>query len=595
MLKKVFFTCIVGTATLIALVILLLPTPNTQANDASLGLNDYDLLIQNATLFINGEYEDDLDVAIKDGYIAKLAENLDASAETTLDGRNSVLVPGLVDAHTHSFANALQEAINFGVTTHFDMFSPSSELSNNRLARQDINNMATDLFSAGMLATVEGGHGTQFGVGIDTVDSQSEVNAWVEQRKNEGSDYIKLVYMSDSVRLNSLDLEISKAIIDAAHEQGLLVVAHISTQSDANDMLKAGIDGLVHQFADSLVKKEFLDLAKASNVFIVPTLSVIASVTGQGDGAAVAAMPTVAPFLSSSGKAQLKSASAHGPIPGFDIDLALTNTRLMHEAGITILAGSDAANPGTAWGISLHQEMAWLNRAGLTPEQVLQAASELVFETFGISSQGKIAVGHRANLLLLNQPVSTSIESTLDIKTIIKNGRIIERRKPETQAGINTEKISTKNLSNFKQSLDGPHGFTWNKTDDSVANGKSQSRISTSDAGLNIYASVKPGFAFPWSGASISSQSPIDLSEMEEIEFIVSGTPGSYRLMIFSDTQTGIPPTQTFQIDNSLSTIRLKLSDFQNAPLDRVTGFAWVAGPGIGEFNFTLDDVKLLK
>ena len=595
MLKKVFFTSIFGTATLIALVILLLPTPSTQANGASSELNEYDLVIQNATVFINGKYQDDLDVAIKDGHIAELANNLDASAATTLDGRNKVLVPGLVDAHTHSFANALQEAINFGVTTHFDMFSPSSELSDNRLAREDINNMATDLFSAGMLATVEGGHGTQFGVGVDTVDNQSEVKAWVEQRKNEGSDYIKLVYMPNSVRLNSLDLETSKAIIDAAHDQDLLAVAHISSQSGANDMLKAGIDGLVHQFADSLAKKEFIDLAKASNIFIVPTLSVIASVTGQGDGTAVAAMPTVAPFLSSTGKAQLQSASAHGPIPGFDIDLALTNTRLMHEAGITILAGSDAANPGTAWGISLHQEMVWLNRAGLTPEEVLQSASELVFEAFGISSQGKIAVGHRANLLLLNRPVSTSIESTLDIKTIIKNGVITQRIKPESQAGTNAEKISTTNLSNFEHSLNGPRGFTWNKTDDSIVNGKSQSRISTSDNGLNIYANVKPGFAFPWSGASISSQSPININEMEEIEFEVSGTPGSYRLMIFSDVQTGIPPTQTFQVDNDVSTIRLKLSDFQNAPLDRITGFAWLAGPGIGEFSFTLDDVKLRK
>ena len=595
MLKKTFFIALFGTIALSALVIFSLPTPDAVKNNTRVDHQTYDLILKNATVFLDGQYKADLDVAIIDGYIIEIDKNIDASAATTLDANNKILIPGFVDAHTHSFANALQEAINFGVTTHFDMFSPSTQLHNNRSAREDNNNIATDLFSAGMLATVEGGHGTQFGLDVETVDQPSQAAAWVAQRKSEGSDYIKLVYIPNNDRFKSLDLDTCKAIINAAHDQGLLAVAHISTQRAAGDMLRAGIDGLVHQFADSLVTQEFLDLAKAANIFMVPTLSVIASVTGQGDGPAVAELHKVAPYLSSSGKAQLQSASAHEAIPGYDLDIALTNTRLMHENGITILAGSDAANPGTAWGISLHQEMALLTKAGIKPEQVLQSASEAVFKAFGIPSQGKIEVGYRANIVVLNKKFGGSFESSLDIDSIIKNGQIIERKNTGSPRNTNVAKLSSTILSDFENSLDGPNGLVWSHTDDSIVNGKSQAQINASPQGLNVYANVEQGFSFPWSGVSVSSKSPIDMSDLKEIEFKIRGTSGTYRLMIFSDVQTGIPPVQTIQVGDSVSTINLKLSDFHNASLDRVTGFAWVAGPNFGEFNFTLDDVKLIK
>ena len=610
MLNRIFWQTLIGTIALVILVIILLPKPQKlpkpekllkpqkEVSDNGTVNNQYDLVIANGSVFIDGRFIDGVNIAIKDGLIVELADKLTEQAALTIDAKDKVVMPSLVDAHTHSFGSALQQAINFGVSSHFDMFSPTTTLNDNKVNRSDLDYMDTDLFSAGMLATVAGGHGTQFGVNVETLAQPDQAKDWVAKRQAEGSDYIKLVYMPSVTHINSLDLATSKAIINAAHDQGLLAVAHIFNQSDAVDMVAAGIDGLVHQFADSAVSQEFLSRAQESNVFVIPTLAVIASISNRKLGATLAEMPLVAPYLSASAKAQLKAGFSTTDIHGFDLDVALSNTRLMHEAGITILAGSDAANPGTSWGVSLHQELNYLMQAGLGPEQALRSASELPFKVFGIKGQGKIEQTYRANLLILNKPLGVSekgvsANSSLDIHTIIKNGKIVKRKRQEKSEETTNKPLLTPVLSNFEYGLQGPNVLTWQATDDSIMNGGSQAEIDNSSAALNVAAKVKAGFPYPWAGASIMSSSPIDLSQYAEIEFEISGTAGDYRVMLFDENRLSTPPVQTVKVTAATNSIRLKLVDFQNAQLDRVVGFTWVAGPKIGEYKFTLDDVKV--
>ena len=131
-----------------------------------------------------------------------------------------------------------------------DMFTAPAELQDpeQRAGYEEINEAA--LFSAGMLATVEGGHGTQYGVPVDVLTAPADAADWVSARKAEGSDFIKLVYMPTHPRVPSLDLATASAVIDAARAQGLTVVAHISRHEDAEALVDAGIDGFVHIFAD---------------------------------------------------------------------------------------------------------------------------------------------------------------------------------------------------------------------------------------------------------------------------------------------------------------------------------------------------------
>jgi imidazolonepropionase-like amidohydrolase len=96
---------------------------------------------------------------------------------------------------------------------------------------------------------------------------------------------------------------------------------------------------------------------------------------------------------------------------------------------VEILAGSDAPNPGTAHGASLHHELELLVRAGLTPIEALRAATSAPARRFGLADRGRIAPGQRADLLLVAGDPTADILATRAIERIWKNGAVVERRR----------------------------------------------------------------------------------------------------------------------------------------------------------------------
>ena len=89
----------------------------------------------------------------------------------------------------HSFLSTLNDAMRFGVTTVLDQFAPPAFVAERRPAREQVGRSTeADIFSAGMTATAPDGHGTQYGVPVETLPGPDEVEAWVGARKAEGSD-----------------------------------------------------------------------------------------------------------------------------------------------------------------------------------------------------------------------------------------------------------------------------------------------------------------------------------------------------------------------------------------------------------------------
>lgn len=588
MLRNVFYTALLSIVSLMLLVLLVLPTPSK-----TLLVND-GLFIKNATVFNGEEFEYNRDLIIRSGAIESIGEQLDAGQMRVVDATDKTIIPGLIDAHTHSFNDALRVTLNFGVTTHIDMFSAIDTLPAAIKSRNDVGQHSqADLFSAGTLATVEGGHGTQFGLPVDTIKSALEAEAWVAARRADGSDFIKLVYMPYNNYFKSLNRETAAAIISAAHAKGLTVVAHISSQRAARELLQDGIDGFVHIFADEAVDDDFLQKAKARNVFIIPTLSVIASAANKGLGDNLLLDSRLSKYLTENQKQQLKSNFGVQKIPGFDFGLALANTRAMHDAGIRILSGSDASNPGTTYGASLHQEMALLVQAGLSPTEALNSATSLPAKTFKLGLRGALIQGSRADFVILNSSPEEVISNSLDIDAIYKNGEQVRRNQPESP--LASRAIASAVLSTFDQGMSTPTGLFWSKTDDSIMSGNSSVELTISGNALKVLANVKPDFMFPWAGASLFGDKNVDISGFKVIEFKVRGTVGRYQLMVFSDGQTGVPPSQKFSVSDEWQSIQLNINDFHGLNVENFLGLAIVAGPSIGEFEYYIDDVKLVK
>lgn len=102
--------------------------------------------------------------------------------------------------------------------------------------------------------------------------------------------------------------------------------------------------------------------------------------------------------------------------------------RKMNAAGVRLLAGTDAAAPFVFPGSSLHEELALLVDAGLTPMQALQAATRSPAEFLGkLDTQGTISVGKSADLILLDANPLENIHNTQRIRAVIVQGHVLGR------------------------------------------------------------------------------------------------------------------------------------------------------------------------
>ncbi|MBU2877673.1 amidohydrolase family protein [Aliiglaciecola lipolytica] len=614
MIKYIFavvFALVVGT---LVVLVFTLPTPTALTDveaDKSETHATNTVLLKNLRVFDGHKRIEHTSILIEDGFIVKIADiNSDEMNDAVkgndinvIEGQNLTVIPGIIDAHTHSYGDALKDALRLGVTTHLDMFTNESWLIKHKASSQlPLQTDKADLFSSGTLATVKNGHGTQFGFSIDTVDSMEEIAEWVAKRKNAGADYIKLVYMPDQQYIPSLDKPTAIEIIKQGHLQGLKVMAHISTQSAAKDLIEADIDGLVHIFADQVVSDEVVALAAQKDIFIIPTLAVIASVNQQQRNSKLLADERISTKLSSQQKNTLQ-ASFNSTASGFDFAIAKQNVLRFNQAGVTILSGSDAPNSGTAYGVSAYHEITLLVEAGMTPSEALSAATSAAAKRFNLQDRGTIEIGKRADLVIVTGDPTANIDNIFNIKHILKNGFEIQQYLPETTKGT---PLKTALLGDFEgpDSLQYNDDFNWGHTDDRVANGNSITTIALQEfagmnnsGGLHVSAAVNSGFPYPWAGAALGDFSPpingVDISAFDTLVFDVKGSVGNYRVLSFSAISSGIPPSQNFEITEQWQTVRLPLLGFKGLDHTTLSGLAFVAGPTLGEFEFILDNVHL--
>ncbi len=219
-------------------------------------------------------------VIVRDGIISAVADDAVAPAgATVIDGRGKTLIPGLIDAHTHTFVpEHLRAGIVFGVTTELDMFTLASFAAARRSEQSaDKADGRADLFSAGTLVTPPGGHGTEYGFPIPTVGTADQAAEFVAVRIAEGSDYIRLVY-DDGAEIGrpwkTIDELTLAAVIRAARDRKKLAVVHVLAREFARRAIAHGADGLVHLFIDKPVDDAFVRLAVERKVFVIPTLTV---------------------------------------------------------------------------------------------------------------------------------------------------------------------------------------------------------------------------------------------------------------------------------------------------------------------------------
>lgn len=525
-----------------------------------------------------------------------------------VDGKGRTLLPGLIDSHTHAFPGMLERALVFGVTTELDMFSEHRWAATMRRAQAEGKaNDRADLFSAGTMATAAGGHGTQFGLPIPTLSKASEADEWVAARIAEGSDYIKAVAEDGSLygaKLPTLDRETLAAVIAAAKKRGKLSVVHVSTYERGREAFASGASGLAHLFIDRAADDDIVRLAADQGAFVIPTLIVAESSTGHAGGGSLATDARLAPYLTRQEIGGLTQAfPRHAEL---SLAPALESVRRFHAAGVPILAGSDAPNPGTAHGAALHRELELLVEGGLTPSEALSAATSVPARTFGLADRGRVALGLAADLLLVEGDPTADVTATRAIARVWKRGHAVARPTQEAQpAEAAAPRLAPGPVSDFDSGqLAAAVGAGWVPSTDQRMGGASTVELTVTPGGaggsagaLTIAGEIKPGFPYPWAGAlffpGAQPMSAVDLSAARELVFWARGAAGTYRVMVFSGQLARIPAEQSFEVGPEWREVVLPLSGFGGLDVKTLKGILWSASMTQGTFKFEIDSVRL--
>lgn len=311
----------------------------------------------------------------------------EGTPDEVVEGAGRVLLPGLIDAHMHVLGRPdLENLARWGVTTGLDMAAwPQSFVAEMRAQRG-----VAQIFSATTPAVGPGGnHAKMPGFPADgIVTSPQEARAFVERRVADGADYIKIV--TEAAPPAGMDQESVNAVVAAAHEHGLLVVAHSITTGAFRVAVEAGVDISTHAPLDAVLDEETVQRMLSGRMTSSPTLTMMRGIAAVRAGA------------------------------GFSYDYARDTVSRFHQAGIRLLVGTDANSaPGVPFapvhGESLHDELELMVEAGLTPLEVLRAATSLTAETFGLGDRGVIAPGRRADLLLVDGDPTRDITATRNI------------------------------------------------------------------------------------------------------------------------------------------------------------------------------------
>jgi imidazolonepropionase-like amidohydrolase len=392
-----------------------------------------------------------------------------------VDARGKFLIPGLWDMHTHiagisakpSWARQvlLPLLVANGITGIRDM---GGDLDALKEWRQEISNrglIGPRIVAAGpmLLPPRRSPAAAPADPAELRISTPEEARAAVDQLQQRGADFVKIIEISREAYF---------AVAEESKKDGISFAGHIPSAVTAVEASNAGQKSIEHIIYSSLaldcssleeqLRKNALEAAnkrdgatvaaitdeanrtyspekaaalwqtfKNNGTWVTPTLfSIYANAHHLEDSPAdpqLAFLPAALrkEWAPSQNRSQDDRDTAAWWQRQFENDRKLTGE--MHRAGVRLLAGSDSLDRYVFVGTSLHQELRMLVTAGLSPLEALQTVTRNAADFLGRKDLGGIAVGKRADLVLLDADPSLEIANTQKIFAVVLAGNFFSR------------------------------------------------------------------------------------------------------------------------------------------------------------------------
>ena len=378
----------------------------------------------------NGDSIESGTMVVRDGRIESIgsSENVTVPEDaSTVDLSGRTVTPGLVNAHGHvnnvrgleadpSFyteehvASQLALYARYGVTTVVSLGGDGPE--GIAVRDRESNSLAhARLRVAGP---------------VIVADSIEQATERVNAAADDNVDYIKIRVDDNLGSSQKMPPDIYKAVIETAHSRGLKLTAHLYYLDDAKELLRSGADFVAHSVRDLEVDDELIDLLKADNTCVCPTLMREVSTfvyeerpdffddpffTRDADPSVLAALeaPEYQERIQNSQSAQTYKAQ---------LEVAMQNVKTLSDAGIRIAMGTDTGPAGRFQGYFEHGELALMVESGLTPMQAIVASTGDAAECMGLDEIGTLSTGKWADFVVYTGNPAANIADSHTIESV---------------------------------------------------------------------------------------------------------------------------------------------------------------------------------
>lgn len=393
-------------------------------------------------------------VYIKEGIIEKIADTIEVSGIQIFDAENKYLTPGLIDMHVHIWDRyELGLYLSNGVTGVRNLWGMPMHLR----IKEDVNDdeiISPLFFTTGPKLT-----GPEF-IGDDNLNLTNPIEAKekVISYKDRGYDLIKTYY--------GLDKAIFDAVVEQAKISEIDIVTHPSQKVPFSYHLNPQIKSIEH--AEEIVQQPLkFDLDPIKLQPIIDSISqskhtsYCPTITGFNNIYQIMiddsildseSLEYMNPLIKKEdSKKQFErwfNAKQEDPATVERIktqhDFHINIVKKLHEAGVTIICGTDAGIGVTLPGFSIHKELKFYKEAGLSNYEVLKTATVNASQTHSIMNQlGTIEEGKIANLLLVDENPLVDLSTLENPTSVIVKGRKLNR---ETLDSFNERAKNRKNL-----------------------------------------------------------------------------------------------------------------------------------------------------
>jgi imidazolonepropionase-like amidohydrolase len=362
----------------------------------------------------------------------------------TIDLTGKFVMPGIINLHCHlgnvvdltqdkkfytreNVEKDLKTYTSYGVTTVLSMGTDQDLIFRIRDEQRATGRPSmTRVYTAGQGFAFKGGYGGLPGVTFSLQDT-SEVDKDVAELAKKKVDIVKMWVDDHMGHMKKMPFEIAKAIVDSGHNHSLPVAAHIFYLDDAKKLAGAGVNGFAHSVRDKPVDQELIDSMKRNGTWLAaPTLSREASTFIYAKPAPFLNDPFFTRSVSPKVLATLKSADYQKEVaadPDFPklpgaLEVAKKNLKKLSGAGVKYAFGTDAGPPGRFPGYFEQWEMELMVDAGLTPSQVIRAATKSAAEFLHAKDLGTLELGKWADLIVLDADPLKNIRNTRTIQSV---------------------------------------------------------------------------------------------------------------------------------------------------------------------------------